>query len=68
MKKINVSFEVPPEVYEFIKMRAKMQEQSRSGYLRSLVRWDQAAWESVAAEQWEKWQQPVDNIGVSNGA
>lgn len=67
MSKIIVTFEVPPALKEFIKLRAKMQEQSISGYLRSLIRTDQTAWEYTAGQQWEKWQQPVDNIGVSNG-
>lgn len=67
MSKIIVTFEVPAELREFIRTRAKMQEQSISGYLRSLVRTDQIAWEYTAAQAWEKWQQPVDNIGVSNG-
>jgi len=67
MAKRNVSFEVTEELREFMRMRARMQEQSTSAYLRYLVKLDQSAWESVAEQQWEKWQRPVENIGVPSG-
>lgn len=67
MSKIIVTFEVPVELRDFIKKKSAILDQSMSGYLRNLVKADRAAWDKKAEKQWKKWQQEVDNIGVSNG-
>jgi len=64
MSKIIVTFEAPEDMREFIRQRAKMQEKSISGYLRSLVKDDQVMWQVENKRAWARWQQPVDNFGV----